>query len=350
MEKYNYEILTDMNVLYESFQKCKQGVYWKSSIQRYEANLLTNLTKIRKNLIDGTYKVDTYAEFKVNERGKVRNIKAPTIKDRIIQRALNDYILEPIIHPYLIHHNGASIKGKGVEFTRKSLVSDLHEYYRTNGSNDGYVLKCDISNYFGSIPHDKLIGSIRKIIADENIIRLIDKIICSDGSDVGLGLGSPTNQLLGVYYLTPIDNFCTCVKGCRMYGRHMDDFYVIHKDKRFLKELIIGIEEQCGRLGLQLNRKKTQIIKLANGFTFLKHIVILLDTGKVIQIPCKDNIVRERRKLKKLYSKYINKEIALSDIKESYQSWRGATRKYNSYYAVKNMDRLYCELFENGGN
>lgn len=350
MKKYNYEILTDMNVLYDSFQKCKQGVYWKSSIQRYEANLLTNLNQIRKNLLDGTYKVDTYAEFKVNERGKVRNIKAPTIKDRIVQRALNDYILEPMIKPYLIYHNGASIKGKGVEFTRKSLVNDLHEYYRINGSNDGYVLKCDISNYFGSIPHDKLINSLRRIIADKKIIELIDKIIGSNNSDIGLGLGSPTNQLLGVYYLTPLDNFCTCVKGCKMYGRHMDDFYVIHKDKQFLKELLIGIEEQCGRLGLKLNKEKTQIIKLANGFTFLKQRIILSDTGKVIQIPCKDNVVRERRKLKKLYKRYINKEIALSDISESYQSWRGATMKYNSYHAIKNMDRLYCELFENGGN
>lgn len=345
MNTDNYKILTDMNVLYDAFQKCKQDVYWKSSIQRYEANLLANLNKIRKSLIDGTYKVDAYAEFTVNERGKIRRIKAPTIKDRIVQRALNDYILEPAIKPYLIYHNGASIKGKGVEFTRKSLISDLHEYYRINGSNDGYVLKCDISNYFGSIPHDKLVNFLKRIIPDDKIIELISKIINSNNTDIGLGLGSPTNQILGVYYLTPLDNYCTNVKGCKLYARHMDDFYIIHKNKQFLKELLLEIEEQCEKLGLHLNKKKTQIIKLSAGFTFLKQRIILTDTGKVIQIPCKDNIVRERRKLKKLHKKYLNNEISLWDIQSSYQSWKGGIEKYNSYNTTKNMDKLYAKLF-----
>lgn len=342
---YNYEILTDMNVLYESFQKCKQDVYWKSSIQRYEANLLSNLNSIRKQLINNTYSIDTYAEFTVNERGKIRHIKAPTIKDRIVQRALNDYILEPAIKPYLIYHNGASIKGKGVEFTRESLVCDLQEFYRNSGDNNGYVVKGDISNYFGSIEHNKLIDSLQNIILDIRTIKLLEKIVNSNGKRVGLGLGSPTNQLLGVYYLTPLDNFCTNVKGCKMYGRHMDDFYIIHKDKQFLKELLLEIEEESKKLGLKLNERKTQIIKLSKGFTFLKQRVILTDTGKIIQIPCKENIARERRKLKKLHKKYVNNEISLKDIEDSYRSWKGGIEKYNSHNAVKNMDKLYRELF-----
>ena len=52
-----------MNILYQSFQKCKMGVDWKASIQRYEANLLPNLIKLRRSLIEGTYTPDRFVEF-----------------------------------------------------------------------------------------------------------------------------------------------------------------------------------------------------------------------------------------------------------------------------------------------
>ena len=70
MQQNLYEKITDMNILYQSFQKCKMGVDWKASIQRYEANLLPNLIKLRRSLIEGTYTPDRFVEFDVNERGK----------------------------------------------------------------------------------------------------------------------------------------------------------------------------------------------------------------------------------------------------------------------------------------
>lgn len=342
-----YEILTDMNVLYDSFKKCKKGVDWKSSMRMYEANLLKNLNDLRKSLVDGTYRIKTFSEFDINERGKTRHIKSPTIRDRILQRALCDYILEPSLCPYLIYDNGASIKGKGVEFTRNRLDEHLRNYYSKHG-NQGYILVGDFSKFFDSISHDKLIQSLRLYIKDEKVMLLLEHIINSFNPEGkrGLGIGSQISQICGVYYPTPIDNYCKIVKQCKYYARHMDDFYIIHNDKDFLNELLSDIYDIADELELNLNKKKTHIYKIDKGFSFLKQFIFVTNTGEIVHKPCKSNIVRERRKLKSFKKKYDNSEMKLEDILSCYRSWRGSMKRYNCYYAIKNMDELFYQLFK----
>ena len=180
----DYETLTDLNLLYDAFQKSKKGVDWKCSIQRYEANVLPELMKLRKALIDGTYKQKPFFEFDINERGKHRHIKSLHISDRVLQRALCDYVLIPTFYRYLIYDNGASVRGKGIEFTRQRLVTHLQKYYRKHG-NRGYVLLLDYSKFFDSIPHDKLMEMIREKISDERLIKLLKDMI--DTFDEGNG-------------------------------------------------------------------------------------------------------------------------------------------------------------------
>lgn len=86
-----------------------------------------------------------------------------------------------------------------------------------------------------------------------------------------IGIGSQLSQIAGLLYPTRIDNYCKIVKGIKYYGRYMDDIYIIHHDKEYLKKLIDEIDNICKEYGIFLNRKKTQIIKLSRPFTFLKN-------------------------------------------------------------------------------
>lgn len=344
----NYEILLDLNVLYDAFQKCKRGVDWKCSIQKYESNILQNLCALQKQLKNKTYTPDNYVEFDVSERGKTRHIKSPSIRDKVLQRAVCDNILEPILYPKLIYNNGASIKQKGVEFTRQQLTKHLRRYYREYG-NDGYILTCDFRKFFESIPHDKLLLALSKHIHDKDVMNLLETIICSyNDTGIGLGIGSQVSQIFGVFYPTQIDTYCTVVAGNKFYARHMDDFYIIHYDKEYLKNLLPKMRKISDELGLTLNEKKTQICKLSKGFVFLKQYIVLTDTGKIVRRPVKSNIVRERRKLKSFHKKYLHGEISLDYIKEHYKTWRGTTKKYAKAYTIKNMDALYSSLFGKG--
>ncbi len=338
----NYDTLTDLNLLYDAFRKSKMGVDWKCSIQRYEANVLPEIMKLRRDLLNGKYKQKAFFEFDISERGKHRHIKSLHISDRVLQRALCDNVLIPIFYKKLIYDNGASVRGKGIEFTRERLVAHLQKYYRKHG-NKGYVLLVDFSKFFDSIPHDKLMEMIRENISDERLIKLLEDIICTfdEGDKRSLGIGSQVSQIFGIYYPTRIDTYIKVVKGCKYYGRYMDDLYVIHEDKAFLKELLEDIKRLSDEMGLKVNIKKTQICRIDKGFRFLKLYHFVTNTGKIVRKPCKKNITRERRKLKRMHKN----GVMFDDVLESYKSWRGNMLKYNSYKSIMSMDELFNWLY-----
>ena len=112
-----------------------------------------------------------------------------------------------------------------------------------------------------------------------------------------------------------------------------------------LKNLIEGYKKIAEKLGIIINHKKTQIVKLEKGFTFLQMKYRITDTGKIIVIPCSKSLHRERTKLKKLYTFYEIGKLRRSAIVEQYRSWRGNILKYNVYRSVRNMDALFNRLY-----
>ncbi len=372
----------DANALIDAFNKSKQGTDWKSSVQRYEANLLRNVRDTQKSLMDGTYKQKEFVEFDINERGKTRHIQSMHISDRVVQRSLCDNLLNPSLYKYLIYDNGASVKGKGTDFARKRLETHLHRYYRENGSNEGYILLMDYSKFFDNIPHAKLMEEISKKIKDTESIRFISGLIDTFRVDVSymtedeyahcmgslynalehaeigkelltgekymgksVGIGSQISQVCGIFYPTRIDNYCKIVRGMKYYGRYMDDSYIIHRSKELLRELLGKIREICKDIGIFINEKKTHIVKLSRTFKFLKTRYFLSDTGKVVKRCNKDYATAERGRLKKFREKLDNGEMEYEEIAQQYSSWRGNLKHYASYHMLKNMDALYNRLF-----
>lgn len=91
--------------------------------------------------------------------------------------------------------------------------------------------------------------------------------------------------------------------------------------------------------------KKTQIVKLSHGFTFLKIKYNLTETGKVQERISKDSVTRMRRKLKKFRKLMDAGEMSFDDVRCAYASWKGGVSHYDSYNVVKSMDKLFDELF-----
>lgn len=376
------ESVYDANSLLDAFKKSKKGTAWKESVQRYEMNLLRNINQTQKELKDGTYEQKDFYEFKLQERGKTRHIKSMHISDRVVQRSVCDNVLVPELSKYLIYDNGASMEGKGIYFARKRMATHLHKFYRKHKSNEGYVLQIDFSKFFDNIVHDGLIKEMRKKIGDKETMSFIEKLIDTFRVDVSymtdeeyansintlydalqhaqidkalltgekymrksVGIGSQISQISGVYYPTRIDNYCKIVRGMKYYGRYMDDIYIIHEDKEFLKGLLNDIKGICDELGLFINPKKTQIVKLSHGFTFLKIKYSLTETGKVRQRISKDSVLREKRKLKKLRGLLEEGKVSFADVRSSYASWKGGVEHYDSHTILQDMDKFFDELF-----
>lgn len=124
----------------------------------------------------------------------------------------------------------------------------------------------------------------------------------------------------------------------------MDDTYIIHENKDFLRELLKKYRVITEKLGIIINTKKTQIVKLEKGFSFLQIRYNITESGKIIKRPVRKGFVRERRKLKKLAGLVNKNRMTISQIKDQYKSWRGNIIRYNCYNSVKNLDALYKSI------
>ena len=121
--------------------------------------------------------------------------------------------------------------------------------------------------------------------------------------DCGVGIGSQISQNAGIFYPTPLDQYFKTVRGEKFYAAYMDDRYLICRTKEHAKECLEDMRRLVAELGLVINEKKTQIIKLSRGFTFLKVRYVLTETGKVVKYQ-KEGHIRQRAKKTQTIQRY----------------------------------------------
>jgi hypothetical protein len=343
----NFENVINPQNLHTAFRKSRLEVSWKESVQRYEMNLFNRIASTAERLRVGENISSGFVEFDLLERGRLRHIKSIHITERVVQKCLCDTVLVPIISRSLIYDNGGSLKKKGLHFAIRRLIAHLSKYYRQNGnSNEGYCLSVDFSKYFDNIRHDLLFNMLEKLIHDKGVMKLIKDFVIPFGNGKSLGLGSQVSQILAIYYPNYADHYAKEQLKIQFYGRYMDDLYMIHRDKEYLKYCLGKLKEMCNSLGITINEKKTRIVKLKDGLKFLKGIYSLSETGKIIRRAYPDSRKRMRRKLKKFKSLIEKGKMSYKDIYTAYQSWRGNyVKRFDAFHTVKRMDSLYDWLF-----
>ena len=344
------EQLTELQNLNECAWECTRQSRWKESTQRYLADMLQKNLELREEILSGQYRVKPTIDFTLNERGHIRQIEAPVVRDRIVQKSLMKHVLTPSLTPYLIYDNYASTKQRGTSFARKRFEVMLHRYIRKYGT-DGYILLIDVKKYFNNIDHDVLKRLIAPRLKDqpEDVMQLIHYVIdTSSKTGKGLNLGSECPQVFAIYYLNPVDQFVKVVKGVKYYGRYMDDIFVIGRSKAELRTLLTEIEAKLAELLLDVNHKKTHIVKLRHGFTWLQIKYTMEPTGHITKAMSHNKIVRERRRLKAFRRQFDLGIMTEAQIWEAYQSWRGSVvRDHNACeHSLRAMDALYASLFQ----
>lgn len=320
-------------------------ISWKYSTQNFYLDRI-NRVRIAKERLESMDRMsDGFTVFKINERGKIRNIRSVHINERMVQKTQSDVSLIPNIRPRLIYDNYASLEQRGISQAFDRLKVHLQRYYRTHGTNVGYIAMADLHAYFDSINHDCVYKQCKKVLGHDpkNLYLLMDFVDAF--GDKSLGLGSQVSQILAIFYPNEIDHFIKEQLKIKGYGRYMDDFYMIHEDKEYLAECLQLVEGMYADIGIEMNVNKTKICRIDKGFKFLKAKIHLTETCKIIMRPDHASIVRERRKLKKLKEKLDAGEIEYNEILQQYKSWRGYMEQFNSYKTLKNMNELFDDLF-----
>lgn len=340
-----YDDIFSYERLYEAFYLCEKGVRWKGSIQSYEATLPLSTLTIYDILKERKFKPMGFLEFDICERGKMRHIKALKIGERCIQRTLCDNYLSPLLEPLLIYDNGASIKGKGIDFTLNRLKAHLQRYYRKYHTNEGYVLQYDFSSYFDNIDHEILLSQLEKVIPDKEIYQVVRQMIECFG-DKGLGLGSQVSQIAAIFYPTVLDRYFKETLKMKWYCRYMDDGIIICHTLEEVEQCKKALFEVCKQLNIKINSKKLTVSKLSKTFVFLKKRIRLTDTGAIVMRIGRNSATRARRRLKKLAKKALDpkEKFTYVDMCQCYKSWIGSISRYQNYYITQNFRRLFLRL------
>lgn len=338
-----FEDVFTFDNLYEAYRLCCRGVMWKASTQVYKANAMLNIHNTKKRLLSGKYKHRGFTVFHINERGKPRKIQASHISDRVVQRCLCDHCMVPQMSPTWIYDNSASQKGKGMDFSLNRLDAHLHRHYRKHGAS-GYILQIDFKDFFGSLCHATAFREIDRNIFDPRLNALAKAHLTCYG-DRGVGLGAMPSQTIAIATPNRLDHFIKEQLHIKGYGRYMDDSYLIHEDKEYLKECLVRIRAFCAELGITISDRKTKIIKLTKGFKFLKIRFRLTDSGAVIRKPNRKGISRMRRKLR-VFRRWVSEQrMTYQDVENAVASWRGGMIRSRAYWAVFNMTRYFKYLF-----
>ena len=330
--------------LYVAGKECCNGVRWKNSTQRFEMHLFSGTASRRKILIEQKWKPGGYVHFMLSERGKTRPIDAPRIQDRQIHKVYTQKVLLPLYLPSMIWNNGASLRGKGFEFSKRELREDLHYYFRRYG-RDGNVILLDFRKFFPSVSHEMVFERHKKFLLNDDIRKVGDDIVNTVQGGKGLPLGVEPSQAEMIAFPSALDNYIKCKLSIKCAGHYMDDYYVIVPPDRDPKEIMQLIVAKAESLRLTVSQSKTRIIPLTKPFKYCKAKYTLTETGKVIVNGNRDGIKRARRKIKAFYHKIQNGEMSYEDLWTSVNGILAYFGSYNDHGRILRLRRLFYAIF-----
>lgn len=361
-----YDRIYNFSNIKRAFYDARHRKLRNPAANKFEINLLSECIALSDELKNKQYRTGKSTKFKVYYP-KERDIESSTFRDKVVQHSYCDNVLYPVVSKRFIYDNYASQYNKGVHFGLDRLQHHLRHYFFSRKSAneayrkknnlplirvedghyaDGWILKCDIKKFFAHINHDAVKEKLRKLLDDSDVRWLSDTIIDSVGAGDGVGLpiGYQSSQLYALILLNNLDHMIKEKLHIKGYGRYVDDFYLIHKDKAYLQHCLTVIREYLSKYGLELNAK-TQIFPLKNGIDFLGFHTYLTDTGKVICKLRKCSKDAMRRKLKAFSKKYAAGEMTMARIRASYGSWRKHASYGDTHHLIRKMDEYYRQLF-----
>lgn len=276
--------------------------------QHLQTGLSSVLQELRQQLLAGSFQPSPVKRVYIPKaNGKQRPLGIPTLRDRIVQRAML-MAMEPIWESDFHPQSHGFRPRRSVHHAIRSLRMQLID--GKNATAGRWVIEGDLLSYFDTVHHRLLLKAIRKRICDQRFLSLLWQYLKAGHIDAGLfraasegvpqgGVVSPllSNIMLNEFdqhlerrYLSnkvrkktyrwndSIKNGLPVAiaqsrqrKPTLSYCRYADDFVIVVNGTKRQAE---AIREECRRyleseLKLTLNMAKTCITHVNESFVFL---------------------------------------------------------------------------------
>jgi RNA-directed DNA polymerase len=272
-----YTHVWKLNVLREAYRLAKKnngapGIDGQTFEQIEAEGFEPWLETLSQELQNGTYKPMPCRQVNIPKEGnKIRELKIPAIRDRVVQGALR-LIIEPIFEedfqPGSFAYRPQKTAHQALDRVKGGLSKQLH-----------VVIDLDVATYFDSVRHHLLLEKLARRIRDRDILRLSKMILKSAGKR-GLPQGSVIGPLWSNVYLNDVDRMLERAQEATRdgryetirYARFADDIVVLcsvlPSKRHWVDKVMRRLREELEKLDLTVNEDKTRISEIAKGESF----------------------------------------------------------------------------------
>jgi RNA-directed DNA polymerase len=231
------------------------------------------LAELRDELVTRKYVPLPNRRVEIPKDGgkKVRVLGIPTIRDRVVQGALQ-LILEPIFEAGFQSGSYGYRPGR----TTYAVVDRVR---RAISEGKTRVIDLDLRAYFDNVRHHILLKKVAERVRDRDVMWLLRLILKATGSK-GVPQGGVISPLLSNIYLNEVDRMLERAREVTrtgrwtrvQYARFADDLVVLvdgrPRYERLFGQVARRLREELALLEVEVNEEKTASVDLVKGESF----------------------------------------------------------------------------------
>lgn len=303
------------------------------TVEEIGAYLRENQKELIERITRGKYTPDPVRRVEIPKpEVGIRKLGIPTVKDRIFQQAITQQ-LTPVYELLFSDNSYGYRPGRDA----KDAITKVKEY-----AEQGYThaVALDLSKYFDTLNHEKLLNILRRNVKDERVIQWIKRYLKSGVMENGVVMeteeGSPQggniSPLLANIYLNEFDQ--EYQKRRVAFVRYADDIVLLAKSERAARRLLETSTKYLeDTLKLKVNQEKSRVVSVfaIGNFKFLGFTLGKNGKGIYIRVHVK-SWKKMKSKLKELSSRRSYQSIrpSLEKIKVYMRGWL-------NYYGIADM-------------